>query len=122
MKLSIVSKHLPPAEQMPRRKSPRNRVATEAVLQTREREERKEEVKIFENIQKLEEKMDNLLSKTKLPEEPENIDTEILEKNAASYLNQTASNKVNKMYDCYQNLWKNHCVENMISEKEECDD
>jgi len=122
MKLSVASKNLPPAEQVPRRKSPRNRVETEAVLETREREEREEEVRIFENVQKLEEKMDDLLSKTKLPDDAENIDPEILEKKATSYLNQTSPNKVNKMYDRYQNLWKNHCMENMISEKEECDD
>jgi len=44
------------------------------VLESKEREEREEEVCM------LEEKMDDLLSKTKLPEDAENIDTEILEK------------------------------------------
>ena len=44
------------------------------MLESKEREEREEEVCM------LEEKMDDLLSITKLPEDTENIDTEILEK------------------------------------------
>jgi len=122
MKLSIAAKNLPSVdEQRPRRKSPRSGVNTDVVNENIERSEQEEEMKLFKSLTKLEEKMDDLLSKTKLPEDPDAIDTEILHNRAKKYLEQSQS-RTAKMYERYQHLWKGYCLENMIAKDEECDD
>lgn len=125
MKLNTAVANLPSTTSVggrpPRRRSPRSRAETSIALDAREIKERKEEVKMYTTCKKLEEKMDDLLSKAKLPDDAECIDEQVIIDRATKYMNQT-KDRVNKMYERYQEMWKGYCIENLITTDKECED
>ena len=122
MNLKVAAANLPSTTcEGGRRRSPRNRTETSVALDAKEVKERENEVRMFNTCKKLEEKMDDLLSKCKLPSDANLICEEILEDRAKKYMSQSKE-KVQKMYSRYQDMWKGYCIENEILDKDECDD
>ena len=118
MKLNVAANNLPSTtvEGGRPRRSPRNRNDSAAMIDSKEMKEREDEVKLYKTFKKLEEKMDDLLSKATLPKEADNIDEKILVDRAKKYIDQSKE-KVSKMYDRYQQMWQVYCVENNIGKK-----